>query len=207
MGLRFTPSKAIWLTSRLHNACFELIFHPVSNIFTPHLRPIWQESFRVLAPGSVLLAGLSNPLSYIFDYELMEQQQRLEVRHSIPYSDIGSLPPDALQRYLDSGVPLEYGHSLEDQIGGQLRAGFHLTGFYEDIDPDSILNRYISTYIATRAIKPSITTSSRSSWWTIFQYSLLRIIFRFVEVDTNGRDRLSRIIMRTSMRTAMAAVA
>ncbi len=140
--------------SAFDNACFELIFHPVSNIFTPHLRPIWQESFRVLAPGSVLLAGLSNPLSYIFDYELMEQQQRLEVRHSIPYSDIGSLPPDALQRYLDSGVPLEYGHSLEDQIGGQLRAGFHLTGFYEDIDPDSILNRFISTYIATRAIKP-----------------------------------------------------
>ena len=140
--------------SAFADTCFELIFHPVSNIFAPHLQPIWQEAFRVLAPGGVLLAGLSNPLSYIFDYELMEQQQRLEVRHSIPYSDIGSLPPDALQRYLDSGVPLEYGHSLEDQIGGQLRAGFHLTGFYEDVDPDSILNRFISTYIATRAIKP-----------------------------------------------------
>ena len=140
--------------STFPDASFDLIFHPVSNIFAPRLQPIWQEAFRVLAPGGVLLAGLSNPLTYIFDYELMEQQHLLEVRHSIPYSDVDSLPPDALQRYLESGDPLEYGHSLEDQIGGQLRAGFHLTGFFEDIDPDSILSRYISTYFATRAVKP-----------------------------------------------------
>jgi hypothetical protein len=40
-------------------------------------------------------------------------------------------------------------------IGGQLAAGFVLTGFYEDIDPDSILGGYIPSYIATWAIKPA----------------------------------------------------
>lgn len=50
---------------------------------------------------------------------------------------------------------MEFGHSLTDQIGGQLEAGFQLTGFYEDIMPESPLSKYTSIYIATRAIKPS----------------------------------------------------
>jgi hypothetical protein len=46
---------------------------------------------------------------------------------------------------------------LEDQIGGQLEAGFVLTGFYEDCydnDVDDPLSRYLATFIATRAVKP-----------------------------------------------------
>ena len=50
--------------------------------------------------------------------------------------------------------PLEWGHTLEDQIGGQLAAGFLLAGFYEDVDPGSPLADRIPSYIATRAIKP-----------------------------------------------------
>jgi hypothetical protein len=29
-----------------------------------------------------------------------------------------------------------------------------LTGFYEDIDPDTILGQHIPSYIATKALKP-----------------------------------------------------
>jgi hypothetical protein len=29
-----------------------------------------------------------------------------------------------------------------------------LTGFYEDIDPDTILGKHIPSFIATRAVKP-----------------------------------------------------
>jgi hypothetical protein len=43
---------------------------------------------------------------------------------------------------------------LADQIGGQIAAGFVLTGFYEDIDPDTIPGQYIPTFIATKALKP-----------------------------------------------------
>jgi len=49
---------------------------------------------------------------------------------------------------------LEFGHTLDDQIGGQLAAGFMLIGFYEDIDPDTILGKHIPSYIATRVVKP-----------------------------------------------------
>ena len=54
----------------------------------------------------------------------------------------------------EQDAPLEFGHTLDDQIGGQLAAGFVLTGFYEDIDADTILGKHIPSFIVTRALKP-----------------------------------------------------
>ncbi len=138
--------------SAFADASFDLIFHPVSNVFVPDVLPVWREAQRVLRPGGTLLAGLANPLIYIFDFWKMDQGV-LEVRFPLPYSDVGSLPPDELQRYLQEGTPLEWSHSLDEQIGGQLAAGFALTGFYEDRSPDDVLSMYLPTYIATRAIR------------------------------------------------------
>ncbi len=41
---------------------FDLIFHPVSNIFVPEVRPVWRECYRVVRPGGVLLMGTLNPI-------------------------------------------------------------------------------------------------------------------------------------------------
>ncbi len=49
---------------------FDLVFHPVSNLFVPEVRPVWNEAFRVLRRGGSLLAGFLNPAVYIFDLEL-----------------------------------------------------------------------------------------------------------------------------------------
>jgi hypothetical protein len=77
----------------------------------------------------------------------------LEVRHKLPYSDLHSLSDEERRVYLEEEQPLEFGHTLEDQIGGQLAAGFVLAGFYEDIWPGVTINEYTPTYIATRAVK------------------------------------------------------
>jgi SAM-dependent methyltransferase len=138
-------------------ASFGLIVHPCSNCFVPDILPVWRECFRVLRPGGVLLAGFTNPVRYLFDDERMENGS-LEVRHSIPYSDLGSLSDAERQRLiLDRQLPLQFSHTLEDQIGGQLAAGFVLAGFFEDRfeqthrDP---ISRFLDTFIATRALKP-----------------------------------------------------
>jgi hypothetical protein len=49
-----------------------------------------------------------------------------------------------------------FGHTLEQQLGGQLTAGFVLTGLYEDNwdDQATPLNRFGPLYIATLARKP-----------------------------------------------------
>ena len=133
---------------------FDLIVHPVSNVFVPDVRPVWREAFRVLRPGGAMLAGFCNPVLYIFDQERLDEGE-LVVRHKIPYSDLTSLTDDERARYVDDMQPMEFGHSLTDQIGGQVDAGFVVAGFYEDVWPGTLLHAYLPTYIATRALKPS----------------------------------------------------
>jgi SAM-dependent methyltransferase len=137
---------------------FGLIFHPCSNCFMPSIRPVWRECFRVLRTGGVLLAGFANPIRYIFDGERTENGS-LEVRWSIPYSDLHDLTDaDRKRMILDKLQPLEFGHSLADQIGGQLAAGFIITGFYEDRHADRVadpLSGFIDSFMATRAVNPA----------------------------------------------------
>jgi SAM-dependent methyltransferase len=135
---------------------FDLVFHPVSNCFVPDVRPVWREAFRVLRPGGSLLSGLCNPALYLFD-DALAQKGELKVRHRIPYSDETSLEAHELAALLEAEEPLHYGHSLDDQLGGQLDAGFQLAGFFEDHSRDddpTPLTTYMPAFIATRALKP-----------------------------------------------------
>ena len=127
--------------SAFADASFGLVFHPCSNGFVPDVRPIWREAFRVLRPGGVLLSGFVNPILYAFDDAAATDRGELVVKYPIPYSDLTSLTDEERRRYTDKGEPLVYGHTLDDQIGGQLAAGFVLTGFFEDRDPDHPLER------------------------------------------------------------------
>lgn len=133
---------------------FDFIVNPVSNLFVANVWPVWVEAFRVLRPGGKLITGFMNPLFYIFDRQLMDDQVALQVRHAIPYSDINSLTQDELSQIKEMNWPLEFGHCLEDQIGAQISVGFTITGFYEDRDPRCILSNYISIYLVTQALKP-----------------------------------------------------
>jgi SAM-dependent methyltransferase len=136
---------------------FDLIVHPVSNCFVPEVRPVWDEAFRVLRRGAVLLAGFNNPAVYLFDYELAERTGILQVKYALPYSDLTSRTAEETARYVGTGEPLEFSHTLEDQIGGQLDAGFLLTALYEDTygeaENEPVAN-YMPPFIATRAFKP-----------------------------------------------------
>jgi SAM-dependent methyltransferase len=132
---------------------FDLVFHPVSNLFVPDVRPVWREAFRVLRRGGALLAGFNNPALYLFGWQ-EEERAVLEVKYSLPYSDVESLDAEARERLLASGMPVEFSHTLEDLIGGQLAAGLHLTALYEDRHRDLPVAKFMPTYIATRAVKP-----------------------------------------------------
>jgi Methylase involved in ubiquinone/menaquinone biosynthesis len=142
--------------SRFADGTFDMIVNPCSNLFMPNLEPVWNECFRVLKPGGELLVGIINPAVYIFDRFEDENNGRLVVRHSLPYSDEESLTKAELETLIANGEALERSHTLEEQFGGQIAAGFHITGFFEDsrTENESRLNLYMPTFIATRAKRP-----------------------------------------------------
>lgn len=131
---------------------FDFIVHPWSNCFVNTVIPVWKEAYRVLKRGGTLISGFANPLEYIFDLRELNQG-RFVVRHSIPYSDLTSIPKEELKELvLDQNEGICFGHSLDAQIQGQISAGFLIAGFYED-KGGSVLDQYINTSIATKAIK------------------------------------------------------
>jgi SAM-dependent methyltransferase len=141
--------------TRFDDASFDLVVHPASVSFIPDPTPVWAEVHRILRPGGVYLLGACNPLLYLFD-ESLARQGRLEVRHRIPYSDLDQLTREELAALREGEEPLCFGHSLETLIGGQLAAGFELTGFYEDRlnIPGHPVDAHIPSLFATRARKP-----------------------------------------------------
>ncbi len=135
------------------DSSFDFIVHPISNCFIPKIRPVWNEAFRVLRSGGTLISGFCNPIRDSFDWDLFDKGI-YQIRYPLPYSDLTSLTEEERNKQMASNEPLEFGHSLEDQIGGQLDAGFLLAGFYEDIWEFEEISKYMPLFIATKALKP-----------------------------------------------------
>lgn len=143
--------------SMFADEAFDLIVHPVSNCYVPDVHRVWRGAFRVLRQGGALLSGFANPVVYIFDHDL-GQQNILQARYTLPYSDDKDLEGEERRVYLEAGVPFEFSHNLDDLIGGQIEAGFAITGFYEDIyrpEAGDLVSRYFPPHMVTRAVKPA----------------------------------------------------
>jgi SAM-dependent methyltransferase len=131
---------------------FDLIVHPVANVYIPDVAPVWREAARVLRQGGVLMAGFMNPAIYIFDQDRL-QHGEFVVRFPLPYSELTSISEAERQQLIDGGDPLQFSHTLQDQIGGQLSVGLQLTAMFEDRRAGHPLAAYLPTHLATRAVK------------------------------------------------------
>ncbi|WP_084246893.1 class I SAM-dependent methyltransferase [Rummeliibacillus stabekisii] len=126
---------------------FDMIFHPVSNCFVQDVEHVWRECYRILKKGGVLLSGFANPALYLFG----EGVDELKVVHKLPYNGLEDNEENNEDLRKNGGI--QFSHSLESQIGGQIKAGFQLKDLYEDYHHKGTLTQYMPCYIATKAIK------------------------------------------------------
>ena len=125
---------------------FDLIVHPVANCYIEDVWPLWKECYRVLRKGGEILSGLDLGVNYIVD------EDEKTIINGLPFNP---LKDPRLMAQLDaSDAGVQFSHSLEDQIQGQLAAGFHLLELFEDYNEEGNLARlHIPSFIATRARK------------------------------------------------------
>ena len=125
---------------------FGLIFHPVANCYVKEVKPIWRECFRVLRAGGDLLSGLDNAINY------MVNADETEIVNRLPFDPLTN--EDQRRQLEADDCGMQFSHTLEEQIGGQLEAGFTLLGLYEDTNGAGRLHELnIPSFFATRARK------------------------------------------------------
>jgi SAM-dependent methyltransferase len=126
---------------------FDMIFHPVSNCYIEDVQPVWNECFRILKSGGILMAGLDNGINFIFD----DEEKKL--CHSLPFNP---LKDERLYKELiDNEDGVQFSHTLEEQLRGQLKAGFIFKDLYEDTNGSGRLHDMgIPAFWATLAVKP-----------------------------------------------------
>lgn len=136
------------MTERLpfEDGTFDLIFHPISNCYVEEVKPIWKECYRVLKKGGILLSGTDHFVNYIVD------DDETTIINRLPFNPLRD--PEQMKQLEDSDSGVQFSHSLEEQINGQLEAGFILTSLYEDTNGEGRLHELnIPTFLAMRSIK------------------------------------------------------
>jgi hypothetical protein len=93
-----------------------------------------------------LLAGLDNGINYLFD------DDKTKIVHSLPFDPLSN--PDLYKECIRDDWGIQFSHSIEEQVGGQLMAGFRLTDIFQDYNSvGNLKDRGVPTFYATRAVK------------------------------------------------------
>lgn len=117
---------------------FDLIINPPSLMYVPDIKPVFRECNRVLKKGGTFIVMAPNPVNYMCDYIDDPNGGYYKAVHKMPYFSGDWDPSDWV----------EYGHSMEAYLGGQLDAGFVITG-YRECQRDDITE----LFFMTRAVK------------------------------------------------------
>jgi len=128
---------------------FDLIFHPVSNCYVEDVHHVWNECFRVLKSGGILLAGMDNGFNFLVEDFTVRP---LTITNQLPYNPLKN--PEQMKLLQKNNDGIQFSHTFDEQISGQLKAGFVIVGAYEDFSNDSgAIADGIPAYWATKAMK------------------------------------------------------
>jgi len=155
--------------SALADDTFDIVIHPVSTCYLPHIAPVFAEVARVMRTGGIYISQHKQPVSLqagmqpgVGGYPVAE-----------PYYRSGPLPQVAGSRLREEGS-LEYLHRWEEIVGDMCRSGFSIEDLIEpshadaDAAPGEFGHRckYIAPYVRIKARRRQREAKPASRIWT-----------------------------------------
>ncbi|MCH5263086.1 MAG: class I SAM-dependent methyltransferase [Lachnospiraceae bacterium] len=131
---------------------FDMIFNPISNCYIEDIMPMWSECARVIKSGGVLMMAFVKEEHFLFEPDFRNEDFLIS-RHSLPFNPLKDLSEEQLKEKQNTQMPLAFSHTLTEQIGGLIKAGFEITDIYEDCDGHGLFDKYMNSYVAVRAVK------------------------------------------------------
>lgn len=131
-------------------SAFDMVVLGMGSQFVADIRPVFAHVRRVLTSEGAFIGAFINPVCYVFDWAA-QLAGRLEVRHRAPYSDLASLTEEERLTLFGPDAPLEFGHSLEQIIGGLSAEGLRINGYLEEFNAREQVGKYFPSYFALRA--------------------------------------------------------
>ena len=119
--------------SRFADESFDLVLNPPSLFYVPDVLPVFREVYRVLKKGGSFIMVSSNPIAYVCEFD--NEFGCYKAVNRMPYRSTD---------HADQGDWVEYGHTMESYLGGQLQCGFVLTG-YKECQMEDITELYFAT--------------------------------------------------------------
>ncbi len=100
-----------------------------------------------------MLSGLDNGFNFIVDEEdCFGDNKEIMIKNKLPYNPLRD--EELYKESVEKNWGIQFSHSINDQIGGQLRAVFILTDIFDDTNGRGALHELnIPTFFATRATK------------------------------------------------------
>ena len=125
---------------------FDLIVHPVSNCYIKDIDFVFREAYRVLKHGGIFIGGFDTEINHIVD------ESETKIINAMPFDPTTN--EEHRKQLEESDAGMQFSHTVAEQIGGQLKAGFVLEDIFDDTNGEGRLHELnIKTFIATRAIK------------------------------------------------------
>ncbi|MBQ7173002.1 MAG: class I SAM-dependent methyltransferase [Clostridia bacterium] len=125
---------------------FDVIFNPVSDCYVEEVKPIFRECYRILKRGGLFICGVDHYLNHIVG------EDETHIVNKLPFNPLKN--PEQMKELMNGDFGVQFSHSLEELIGGQLEAGFRLTDLYEDTNGEGYLHELcIPTFLAMRSVK------------------------------------------------------
>ena len=110
---------------------------------------------RCFTPNEKQMMAFVKEEFFLFEPDFMKEDFLIS-RHTLPFNPLKDLSEEQIKEKQNAQMPLAFSHTLTEQIGGLIKAGFEITDIYEDCDMNS--------YVAVRAVKNSMALNLNCDW-------------------------------------------